>query len=436
MNKDELLAVLADWNFWKKDLDTGIERNRYVEKCLKLLKTNVALAIIGARRAGKSYIMRQMIKRLAGSGVEKKNIMMINLEDRRFADLSLKSLDEIYEAYTSALKPDKTPFVFLDEVHKVPGWEKWVRNMHELGKAKMVVSGSSSDLLKGELATVLTGRHLDIFVYPLSFGEFLMFKKIQVKDELDMASKKAEIRASLEEYFEFGGFPETVLSGDKKQLLLSYYDDMLTKDIERRYKLKKAEKLRALARFYMTNIASPVTFNSLGRAIGTTTVTVEKFSSYMEKANMLFFIKRFSFKVKEQEKAARKVYIIDTGMANAVGFKFSSDTGKLAENIIAVELRRMAAADPNLEIYYWTDPQKKEVDFVIKEGSKVKQLVQSCWDITGYKAKERETKALLKASKDLKCSSLLVITGNFEGKEKTGGKTIRYVPLWKWLLEK
>lgn len=433
MNRELLLEILNDWNFWKRKLDTGKERKPYLEKCLSFLKTNVATAIIGVRRSGKSYIMRQVMERLIETGTESRDILMVNLEDRRFMEFYPRLLDEIYEAYLEHLNPGKIPFIFLDEVHNVPQWERWVRTMHELGKARIVISGSSSKLLSGELATVLTGRHLDIFIFPLSFREFLHFRGLEAGDRLDLIEKKTDIERLFNEYLEHGGFPEVALSRDKKQLLLTYFDDILTKDIERRYRLKRGEKMRALARFYLTNISSPVTFNSLGKHLDTTTNTVEKFSSYMEEANVIFFVKRFSFKVKEQDKSARKVYAIDTGLANAVGFRFSSDIGKTAENIVAIELKRRGTLDPNMEVYYWRDPGH-EVDFVCKEGAGVRQLIQVCWDTSGYRTEEREVKALLKACRELKCRDLLIITGDKEGRKKAGGRTIRFMPLWKWLL--
>ena len=211
--------------------------------------------------------------------------------------------------------------------------------------------------------------------------------------------------------------------------MLTYFDDILTKDIEKRYKLKESEKLRALARFYLTNISNTITFNSIKKFLDTTTNTIEKFSSYLEETNILFFVKRFSYKVKEQEKAARKVYSADSGLANAVGFKFSSNIGKIAENIVAIELRN----DKDIELYYWYN--SNEVDFVVKKGQKVNQLIQVCWNINEYKTKEREVKALIKASKKLKCKNLLVITEDNEGKEEIKKEKIVYIPLWKWLLE-
>jgi len=435
MEKKELLEILHDWNFWKKELDTGKERRAYVEKCLRFLEPNVVTAIIGVRRAGKSYLMRQVIKKLIEKGVKRENILMVNFEDGRFAEFYPKLLDEIYETYLEFLNPEEKPFIFLDEIHNVPKWERWVRTMQELGKAKIIVSGSSSKLLAGELATVLTGRHLDVFVFPLSFEEFLYFKfkGLEIKDELDLIARRIEIRRAFNEYFEFGGFPEVILSEEKKQLLLTYFDDILTKDIEKRYRLKKGEKLRALARFYLTNISSPITFNSLKKSLDTTTNTIEKYSSYLEEAGMIFFVKRFSFKVKEQEKAARKIYAIDVGLANVIGFRFSSNIGRVAENLVAIELMKKSKLNPNRELYYWRDATGKEVDFIVKEGLKVNQLIQVCWDIGVLGTKKRELKSLLKAMKEFKLKQGFVITEDYEGEERLDDKTIKFIPLSRWL---
>ncbi len=435
MDKTELLEVLNDWNFWRKELETGRPRLKHLEKSLKLLKTNVVLAIIGVRRSGKSFLMRQTIKRLIEKGEKRKNILMVNFEDSRFAELKPEVLEQVFETYLESLKPDSKPFVFLDEVHNVPKWEKWVRTMHELGKAKIVVSGSSSKLLSGELATVLTGRHLDIVVFPLSFKEFLQFENLEIKSELDKVAKKTELNQLFNKYLEFGGFPEVVLSSEKKQLLLTYFEDILIKDIEKRFKLRKREKLRALARFYLTNISGKISFNSVKKFLEITTNTAEKFSSYLEEANTVFFVKKFSFKTKEQEKAARKVYCVDVGLANAVGFKFSANLGKALENIVAIELKKKESTDPNTKTYYWGNPLHEEVDFAVKKGNSIEQLIQVCWNPNEYKTKERETKALIKASKELKCSKLLVITSNYKGEEKIKGKKIKFTPITDWLLQ-
>jgi len=433
MEKDEIIGILGDWNFWEKEIDVGRQREEYLDLCLRFLKPNVVLALTGVRRSGKSYLMRQVARELIAEGKDPKHILIVNFEDRRFAKPSLELLERIYETYLEYFGPSK-PFIFLDEIHNVDGWERWVRTLHELGKAKLIVSGSSSKLLSGELATVLTGRHLDVVVFPLDFGEFLEFKNLEIKSGLSVLSKKVEIKHLLREYIEYGGFPEVVQTDEKKQLLLAYFDDILTRDIEKRYKIRKSEALWGLARFYLTNISKPITFNSIRNFIEGSTVTIERFSNYIEEANMVFFLKRFSFSTKEQEKSPRKVYSIDVGLANAVGFRFSENAGRAAENIVAIELKRRCARNPLLEMYYWKDPYGKEVDFVVKDGPKASQLIQVCWDISDPKTKGRELKSLLNASDELKCGNLLVITEDYEGEERAKGRKVTFIPLWKWLL--
>jgi len=434
LEKNTILEILFDWNFWKKDLSVGIERKNYLSQADSFLKSNVILPIIGVRRAGKSYLMRQIAKKLISKDIKKEEILIINFEDKRFADLSIKLLDRIYETYLEILKPTRKIFVFLDEIHKVPQWEKWVRTFHELNKGKVIISGSSADLMKGELATLLTGRHLDLIVFPLSFSEFLYFKNLEIKNELDLVEKKIEIKRYFKEYLEFGGFPEVVLGQEKKQLLVTYFDDILTKDIEGRYNIREKERLRSLSRFYLTNIGNLITFNSLKKFLEITTDTIEKFSFYLEQANLIFFIKRFSFKVRDQEKSPRKVYAIDPGLSNAIGFRFSERKGFALENIVALELKRKQNRNPLLEIYYWKDERGKEVDFLLKENLKIEKLIQVSAADLKEEIAEREIKSLIKASEELKCDHLEIITYDYEKEEKIKGKKIKFVPLWQWLL--
>lgn len=434
MDKNELLKILEDWNFWQKDLNIGVIRDSYLGVIEKMLSSEQVKIIIGARRSGKSYIMRQLASGLIKSGVDKKQILIINFEDPRFVNLDTDLLDRIFETYREFLVPEGKMYVFLDEIQEIPGWEKWVRTVQELGKANIIISGSNARLLSRELATVLTGRHLDVTVLPLSFSEFLKFKNFAAQDTRAFAGKDTEIKSFLREFLERGSFPMVVLEQEKEKILLAYFDDVLNKDLVRRYKIRKAEKLKALVKFYLSSISSPVTFSSSGKFLQISTDTVEKFSGFLETSYLTFFLKRFSYKVKEQEKSPRKVYAIDTGLSNTIGFRFSGNTGRLAENAVFLELKRRSYLDPNLELYYWKNAQHEEVDFLIKADTKVKELIQVCWDISDMNTKKRELRALLKALEEFNLENGLVITEDFEGEEIIGDKKIRYVSLYKWLL--
>jgi hypothetical protein len=435
MKKEEILEILEEWNFWKKEIETGIIRSNYLKKMKNFLQNNMIIALIGVRRAGKSFIMKQLAKNLISNGINAKDILIVNFEDRRFTDLSLEFLDRIFETYLEFVKPNSKPYIFLDEIHKVEKWEKWVRTFQELQKGKILISGSTANLLKSELANLLTGRHLDLIVFPLDFKEFLSFKNLEIKDLLDIINKKIEIKSFMREYCEFGGFPEVVLSVNKKEILLSYFEDIITKDIVLRYKVKKVKELTNLARFYLTNISNLITYTSLENSLGITADTIEKFSRYMEESFLIFFVNKFSKKIKEVEKSPRKIYCIDVGLSNAVGLRFSENIGRIIENLVAIALKKQSLQDPNIEIFYWKDYQQNEVDFVIKEGLEIKQLIQVTYASGKDEIEKREIKALLKASELLKCEDLLIITWDLEDEMKANNKIINCLPLWKWLLE-
>jgi len=433
MNKNDIFRILADWNFWENSQETGFFRPVPAARLNELIKTGQIAVVTGPRRAGKSFILKQTARALIEAGTLKKDVLFVNLEDPRFPALDVKLLTLIFETYTEFMAPGKKPYIFLDEIQEVEGWEKWVNYMRELGKARIIISGSNARLLSRELGTLLTGRHADLSLFPLSFGEFLAFKGCKVEGAAGLEGKKAELSKYLKEYLDFGAYPEVALSESKKTLLFAYYDDVVTRDLIRRYKIRKHEGLKSVIRFYMSNISSLTTFSSTEKFIRISADTIEKFSGYLEQSYLMFFLKRFSFKVKEQEKSPRKVYSVDTGLANAIGFRNSENAGRAAENAVFLALKRRQALDPGLELYYWKDEYHKEVDFVLKDKLKVVQLVQVCWNMDASKTREREIKNLLKAAAVFKGAELLVISEEREGEEKFGDKIIKYEPLWKWL---
>jgi len=434
MEKNEIIKILEDWNFWKKDLETGFVRPHYLNKLKGFLANSHIIVITGARRSGKSFIMRQLAKSLIEEKVDRNSILLVNFEDPRFTGLDAKTLQKIYEVYLEFLNPKQKPYIFLDEIQEVKDWEKWVRTAHELNKARIIISGSNAKLLSRELGTLLTGRHLNLTVFPLSFREYLAFKNIGLTDRLDYINQEIVIKRLLREYLEGGSFPEVVLAKDGKEILLNYFEDIINKDIIKRYKIRKTEQLANLTKFYLSNISSLVTFSSLERALMFSSDTIEKFSHYLNEAYMLYFVKRFSFKVKEQEKSPKKVYAIDTGLSNTIGFRFSENLGRLSENLVFLELERRRCLNPDLEFYYYKDIHHREVDFVIKENLEVRQLIQVCWKIDKLKTKDREIRILIKTMEAFRLKEGLVITEDYEQEEDFNGKRINYIPLWKWLL--
>ncbi len=420
----------------EKNLFTGIERTAYLQKLRSFASTKHVVVITGARRSGKSVLLRQYAKSLLEKKISPTTLLFINCEDPRFAALDIAFLQKIYETYLEFLHPSQKPYLFIDEIHLVSRWEKWVRTMHELEKAKILVSGSNAHLLSEEFGTALTGRHLDITLFPLTFPEFLLFHGIQILDAISLLAKKIEIHHFLEQYIECGGFPETITSPEPREILVRYFDDILYRDIIQRYHIRKPDHIKILARYYLTAIGQLMTYTYLEKQFGFSADTIEKFTGYLENASLIFSLKRFSFKFKEQEKSPRKIYAVDTGLAHALGFRVSENRGSAIKNIVFLTLKQRQCIDINLELFYWKDEAHREVDFVLKQGLHVTHLIQVCSSVSHIKTKEREISSLTKALREFHLKQGFIITDDYEVEERHDGFRLIYIPLWKWLLEK
>src|SRR3989344_4887021 len=428
LSKDLIIEILEDWNFWKKDLDIGIIRGSYLERLEKLSQTQQVITITGVRRAGKSTLIKQYISTKIKKGEERRNFLYVNLEEPKFrSELSLEFLQTIYEAYLEILNPSSKPSLFLDEVQLIPGWEKFVRGLHEKNKATIFVSGSSAKLLSKEFATVLTGRHVDLKIYPLIFQEFLGFKGLIIKDQLDVFSQKTKIKQLLKEYLEYGGYPLVALKESKKEILTNYFEDILSKDVAERYRIKKVEKLRGLAQFYLTNVSSLASFRKIKEFLGISLDTVERFSFYLEESYLLFLKNKFSYSLKEQEINPRKIYCIDNGIKNLVSFRFSENLGSSYENAVFFQLLVLGR-----DIFYWKG--KQECDFIIKQEGKITDAMQVCFNFS-RENEERELSGLLEALNNFKLREGKIITADLEETRVINKKKIMFIPLWKWLLE-
>lgn len=437
MNKNQIIETLLPWNFWEKDISTGIPRNEYRLQIERYLKTDEIIAITGVRRSGKSTISLQALSRLINSKVPRANTLYVNFEDTKFYNLlKLDLLDNIWEAYFDYLSPQGKIYLVLDEIQKIKGWEHWVRTRYDLKeKVKIFVTGSNAELLSPEFAKVLTGRHLEISVTPLDFKEFLKFNGVEIgTDKLWLVKHKKDLKNFAEQYLELGGFPKVVLTKDEllcKELLAQYFNDILTKDIVDRYKVKDIDKLKNLALFYSTNFTRKCTFNKIKKMadFSLSLDSIHRFSGYLESAFLIDFLPRFSYSLKDQMQTDRKVYFVDNGMRNSIAFKFSGDKGKLLENIVFYHLKRQKK-----EVYYFHE--KQEVDFVCKIGLKVVELINVCYQLEDRETVLRETSGLLEAMEyfKLKESKIIVCEGESEKISKQGFN-IRVIPFYQWALE-
>jgi len=430
------------YNYWDSELPRVIERDIKID-----VKSELINDIVGIRRAGKSYLMFWIIKKLL-KRVDKKATIYINFENRRLFPLTPDYFNQIisfiYEEQLLAKR--KKIYLFLDEVQRIKGWEMFIRSIYDefKGRIKIFVSGSSANLLSQEYGKLLTGRHLTFAVFPLSFREFLRFKNFKL--EILSEEKIAELKRLLKEYLEFGGFPEVVLLKTKKRkehLLNQLFSDILSRDVLSRAEVRREGIIEDFAYYLTSNISSLLSFNKMAghfhsRGIKISVSTLENYFYLLKNSFLFFETKIFSYKVKDQLQYPRKVYCLDNGLVNLAGFRFSQNIGKLYENIVAIELFRRFFVQPNIQIFYWRNQMGQEVDFLIKQGAKIRQIVQVCYEINDPETKKREIRSLIKASQELKCRNLLVITENEEKREKEvwrGVKReIKFVPLWKWLM--
>ncbi len=421
------------YEYWETELPEVIERDMEIDS------TDLINDIVGIRRCGKTFLMYNKIKKLM-TKLDKKSTIYINFENRKIFPLKSEYFNEIIEFIHSEKMLERGKvYLFLDEVQKIDGWERFVRSIYDefKGKIKIFVSGSNTTLLSKDYGTLLTGRHLSTTLMPLSLREFLRFKKYELS-KIITEKDRANIKKLLEEYLIFGGFPEVVLSENKEQILSQLFNDILTRDILTR-NVRKEKILEEFSYYLSANVSSLLSFNRIAdyfksRGIKVSVQTIQNYFELIKNSFLFSENLIFSYNIKDQFQNPRKVYCIDNGLFNFLGLKFSENHGKLYENAVFVKLKRESFANHSTNIYYWKNLLHEEVDFVVKEGLKVRRLIQVCYDVENVETKKRELRALIKASNELKCSNLLVITKDYEGEETIGKKKVKFIPLWYWLL--
>ncbi|MBU4255816.1 MAG: ATP-binding protein [Candidatus Thermoplasmatota archaeon] len=428
MNKKVLSRYLID----KKEIIRNLD---VFPRTIDIVKTkNFIVPVVGPRRAGKSYCLYDLI--VNKLKIKDADFLFMNFEDAELADINFKEIANIVNLHEE-IYGKKPEYTFLDEVQNVQNWHKAVRSLFETKKYYIFISGSSSKLLSKEIVTSLRGRTLSHTILPLSFKEFLGFKKFELKPFYS-STEENKIKNSLRNYLKFGGFPDIVFENQiADKFFREYIDLVIFKDIVERYKIKNVFIIKFLIKNILASFSKEFSVHKIFNALKSQNIKVSKktlynYTSYLEDAFFVFFLRKISFSVRDSELSISKCYVNDTGLINSLSINFSQNIGKLMENAVFLELERRKKAMTN--IFYWKNSTGNEVDFVVKQGLRIKQLIQVCYSVEDYETKEREIKALLKASKELKCKNLLVITEDYEDEEKVKGKKIKYIPLWKWLL--
>lgn len=436
ISKADILETLNEWNYWNRDLPLAVERKSYEEQVLAKSETGEIIILKGVRRSGKSTILLNTIRNRISKGVNPNDILFINLEDPRFiSDLDVKLLAQIREVYLEYLNPTGLPYFFLDEIQNVPHFEKWVLKEYELRRSRLFLTGSNARLLSREIGTALTGRYLEVNVFPLGFQEFLAFKGIHVQNQLDRAHYRLEINRSFQEYLTFGGFPKIALIEDpeiKKAELKTYFDSILLRDIVARYRLDNVEALMTLSVYLLSNISNLLSVNTLKNYFKLSFDLIGRYVEYLENAYLIFRVPLFDWSFKRQQVNPKKIYAIDIGLANLVSFQVGQKLGARLENLVFLELLRRGK-----EIFYYKTSGNLEVDFVIKEKDKIVEMIQVSAGIDEEKTKLREIRSLIKAKNEIpytQDAKLTLLVPDINEILLKNGEEVHITDLKSWLL--
>lgn len=411
----ELRKAISDWMNWFKKFSKEL----VPRKNIPLFEHDLCLALTGVRRSGKTSTAVQIAKELGLVDAT----LYFNFEDPIFFSgtdvTSIDALLTVYETETGI-----TPsLVILDEIQNVKGWERWVRKAVDTGQFLVIVTGSSSELLSSEIATAISGRVIEHKIWPLSFTEYLSFLNIKPKSE------NLWLR-ELENYFRWGGFPKIALMPNETErvlLLKQYLSDIVLRDVVARHSIKSQHHLNQIVTSYLSGMSCLQSYNGLRKAFGISIELAADLTRYLTDAFLIFEMSRYHANLKIQARDAKKIYAIDTGLRTVSLVSERSDWGRLAENIVYIELRRRGKT-----LYYFKEEQ--EVDFIVTELGKPVEAIQVAYSsLDNAETKDRETSALIECLTSLKLKTGTILTSNYDHIEKIQGFTIKYIPLYQWL---
>ncbi|MDP2924817.1 MAG: ATP-binding protein [Nanoarchaeota archaeon] len=424
----EIIEILERINPWwnNKDFEYGIVRTKYLDKIISYINSKEIIILTGVRRAGKTTLMFQAIKHLLDNKVNPRQILFVNFDEADINNLENPIKNVIESFYNEIADKNEKAYIFFDEIQNIDKWEKYAKTIYDEKKDQLILSGSSSYLLSGNLAKLISGRYLSIYVFPLDFKEYLEFNHVIFHNKLDLISKRSEIAKLLKEFIKEGGYPRIVLEKNqniKRELLKSYYEGIVLKDIILIHRVRQEKLIKELVYYLASNFTQLYSYKNLSNTFSADFSTIKEYLGFIEGSRSFFELPIFSYSIKTQSRNNKKIYCIDNGLRNAISLKFSEDYGKLSENLVFIELKRR-----DNDIYYWQNDKNQEIDFIIKnKDNSLTAINVSFTDIIN----ERESLALLEFKKTFKMAKeLIIITKNTEKKENN----IKYIPLWKWLL--
>jgi len=374
------------------------------------------------------------MKRLVASGVAKEQLLFVNFEYvRLIGHLCIELLMLIKDTYMEFVNPQGKPYIFLDEVQNIEQWEKWVNTEYELKKSHIYVTGSNSSMLSSEIGTALSGRYVSVDVYPLSFKEFLLFKGVEIKNRMELVSKKHLLNREFTAFISEGGFPKSLEYAQnksmQKELIESYFNSILLKDIVARFKLKNFKILEDLSAFLLSNTATYHTINKLKNSFNISYDMARDYMEYLEKAYMILAINKFDYSLKKQQANARKYYSIDLGLSNLLRVPKLKTKGHDLESVVLLELIRRG-----YKVYYYKTKGDLECDFVVEKDREIVELIQVTVTLRDETTRKRELAPFSKVMDELNLKDVKLTVLCEDSSEQLDD--IEVVNILEWLIEK
>lgn len=425
MKESNLMQVLADQQAELENLYSTSWTPRYEERLFEW-ESPMAQVVIGVRRSGKSTLCHKVLKE------HKVRYGYVNFDDDRLAAIGTEDLNKVleclYQLYGTEIK-----YLFFDEIQNIVGWHLFVNRLLRQG-LHIFLTGSNAKLLSSELATHLTGRYIEIRLYPMSYAELCHSKKIDLRALTTQANAKRKI--AFNEYLIDGGLPELLTlrnPQNKRTYVEGLIETIIIKDIARRYKIRNPEALRRIAHHLINNTCQCIHYASLTETAGINSVsTTQKYVAYLSQAFLIHRLQKFSFKSRERI-TEEKAYVIDTGfIANRDNTLLGENIGWRLENAILIELLRRYHSMAEDIYYYKPSSRQKEVDFVVCRQGKVLELIQAAYTLGDPKTLKRETEALVTASEKLECDKLTIITMDETEDLLIHGHTIHVCSATEW----
>lgn len=367
--------ILIEQNqHWDNQKYSSIKR-AVMPKFISYLPLKQIITITGIRRCGKSTLARQAINYLIENGVPKENIFFINLENPYFLEYKHDAtfLNTIYEEYLKLMNPKGKIYCFFDEIQYFDNWQVYVKSKYESSDIKFIITGSNSSMLSHELATLLSGRSLNIHLDTFSFTEFLDFKGIDYKSEFAVIKNRIDIAIAKEEYLKWGGFYEVFEIDEevaKKELLISYAKNIIYQDIIPRYSIRNSEIVERLFFYLLTTATGVLNYTTLAKTFNVSDKTIKEYINYFEDVFMLKRIDKYHTKLKEKIKSTKKIFVLDNGFLQ-IAPSHSKNLGTSLENAVFKILNKscdeVTYIKENYEIDFRCDDTLYQVSYKMED---------------------------------------------------------------------